>query len=131
MLISTEDTEQRDGATHFRIHLREGIRCRCLCLTNLPRCKHGSPASTCINAPEKTLLVPKLEQNAALQAARLARTVEGALTRKVYRLYFWTESSTVRNWIRATTAKYSPRQVSNIPNSLRWRNTKTLTEQEE
>ncbi|XP_057379646.1 uncharacterized protein LOC130701871 [Daphnia carinata] len=57
-------------------------------------------------APKRTISVPKLELNAALQAARLARSVEGAVTRIIHRRYFWTDSSTVRNWIRATASKY-------------------------
>lgn len=48
---------------------------------------------------KQTLSVPKLELNVALQAARLARTVEVAMTRKIRRRFFWADSSTVRNWI--------------------------------
>ncbi|KAI9554965.1 hypothetical protein GHT06_020249 [Daphnia sinensis] len=59
-----------------------------------------------IATPKKTISVPKLELNAALQAARLARSVQGALTRTLHRRYLWTDSSTVRNWIRATASKY-------------------------
>ncbi|XP_045028164.1 uncharacterized protein LOC123471199 [Daphnia magna] len=57
-------------------------------------------------APKRSISVPKLELNAALQAARLARSVIGAFTRIPHRRYFWTDSSTVRNWIRATASKY-------------------------
>jgi hypothetical protein len=57
-------------------------------------------------APKKTIFIPKLELNAALQVARLMKAVEGALTRKVQRRYLWTDSSTVRNWIRASASKY-------------------------
>jgi hypothetical protein len=57
-------------------------------------------------APKKTISIPKLELNAALQTARLMMAVEGALTRKAHRRYLWTDSSTVRNWIRASASKY-------------------------
>ena len=57
-------------------------------------------------APKKVASIPKLELNAALLASRLARTVQQALTRDVKQRFFWTDSSTVRNWIRAPAASY-------------------------
>ena len=57
-------------------------------------------------APKQTISVPKLELNAAVLCARLGRFVGEALTRKVNRRFYWTDSSTVRNWIRATASFY-------------------------
>jgi hypothetical protein len=57
-------------------------------------------------APKKTISVPKLELNAALLGARLARDIQEALPASVNRRRFWTDSSTVRNWIRAAAADY-------------------------
>ena len=57
-------------------------------------------------SPTKTLSVPKLELNAALLGARLARTIQNTLTRQVTERFFWTDNSTVRNWVRATAAFY-------------------------
>ena len=57
-------------------------------------------------APTKTLSVPRLELNAAVLGARMAKMVQTELTREVASRYFWTDSSTVRNWIRATAAIY-------------------------
>lgn len=57
-------------------------------------------------APKKTISIPKLELNASLQLARLAKTVGEALSRRVHRRYLWTDSSTVRNWVRATGSNY-------------------------
>lgn len=57
-------------------------------------------------APKKTLSVPKLELNAVLLGSRQAQFVQSSLTRKLDHRYFWTDSSTVWNWIRATAAFY-------------------------
>jgi hypothetical protein len=57
-------------------------------------------------APMKTISIPKLELNAALLGARLLRTVLSTLKSKIQRRKLWTDSSTVRNWIRATAAYY-------------------------
>jgi hypothetical protein len=57
-------------------------------------------------APLKTVSVCKLELTAALLGARLARFVKEALTRKMDAHFYWTDSSTVRNWVRATSAQY-------------------------
>ena len=57
-------------------------------------------------APVRTMSVCKLELNVALLGARLARFVGGSLTRPLTRRFFWTDSRTVRNWVRAVSAKY-------------------------
>lgn len=57
-------------------------------------------------APLRTLSVPKLELNAALLGARLARFVLSSIPRPLGRRVIWTNSSTTRNWIRATAAMY-------------------------
>ncbi|XP_045027086.1 uncharacterized protein LOC123470616 [Daphnia magna] len=57
-------------------------------------------------APLKTVSVCKLELNAGLLGARLARFVESSLTRKIAARRFWTDSSTVRNWVRALSGDY-------------------------
>lgn len=36
----------------------------------------------------------------------MARTIETALTREINARFFWTDSSTVRNWVRATATFY-------------------------
>ena len=56
--------------------------------------------------PKKTISIPKLGLNAALLGARLLRTVCSTLGPKIQRRKLWTDSSTVRNWIRATAAYY-------------------------
>ncbi|XP_046459823.1 uncharacterized protein LOC124206177 [Daphnia pulex] len=57
-------------------------------------------------APLKTVSVCKLELNAGLMGARLAKFVQTALKRKMDCRYFWTDSSTVRNWVRAVSSHY-------------------------
>ncbi|XP_057366955.1 uncharacterized protein LOC130687814 [Daphnia carinata] len=57
-------------------------------------------------APKKTISVPKLELNAALLGARMTQAVQQALPAHIHRRRFWTDSSTVRNWIRTAAANY-------------------------
>ncbi|XP_045032663.1 uncharacterized protein LOC123474519 [Daphnia magna] len=76
-------------------------------------------------APRKVISVPKLELNAALLGSRLAVTVQSALTIKIKKRRFWTDSSTVRNWIRATAANHQV-FVSNRVGEIQ-----TITESEE
>ena len=59
-------------------------------------------------AQKKTISVAKLELQAALLGSRLARYVCDALTRPIDLRRFWTDSSCVRNWVRATSASYKP-----------------------
>ena len=54
----------------------------------------------------KTVSVCKLELNAGLMGARLAKFVQTALKRKIDGRFFWTDSSTVRNWVRAVSSHY-------------------------
>ena len=57
-------------------------------------------------APKQTISIPKLELNAAVLCARLGRFVVETITRRIGRRFYWTDSSTVRNWIRATASFY-------------------------
>ena len=57
-------------------------------------------------APLKTVSVCKLELNAALMGARLAKFVQSSLRRKIEWRFFWTDSSTVRNWVRSVSSHY-------------------------
>ncbi|XP_046461183.1 uncharacterized protein LOC124207658 [Daphnia pulex] len=57
-------------------------------------------------APLKTVSVCKLELNAGLLGAHLARFVESSLTRKITARRFWTDNSTVRNWVRTLSGDY-------------------------
>ena len=55
-------------------------------------------------APKKTLSVAKLELQAALKAARLARTFTEATRLPLDRRWLWTDSGCTRQWIRAASA---------------------------
>ncbi len=57
-------------------------------------------------APKKTLSVVKLELQAALLGSRLASYVGDALTRPISARYFWTDNSSVRNWLRSDSSLY-------------------------
>jgi len=56
--------------------------------------------------PRKTISLAKAELNAALLGARLSNYVKEAINRKIDHLYQWTDSSCVRNWIRAPARNY-------------------------
>lgn len=56
----------------------------------------------------KTVSAAKLELNVAVLGARLAKYVREGMARKVNRKFFWTDSSCVRNWIRASVTSYMP-----------------------
>ena len=64
----------------------------------------------------------KLELQAALLGARVANYVQEALTRPVHRRYFWTDSSSVRNWIAAYYKPFVNHRIGEI---------QTLTEPQE
>ena len=49
-----------------------------------------------------------MELNAAVLGARLIKYVEEGMAMKVDKRFFWTDSSCVRNWIRASAASYMP-----------------------
>ncbi len=78
-------------------------------------------------APKKTISVPKLELNAVLLGARVTQAIQQALPDHIHRRRFWTDSSTVRNWIRATAANYqvfvSNRvgEIQTITDEAEWR----------
>ena len=57
-------------------------------------------------APQKTVSVCKLELNAAVLGVRLVQFVSKALTRNIAARYYWTDSSTVRNWVRSASSQY-------------------------
>ena len=50
-------------------------------------------------APMKALTIPKLELQASLLASRLRKEVQRALTMKIDKLFMWTDSTTVLQWI--------------------------------
>ena len=54
-------------------------------------------------APMKVMTVPKLELQAALLAARLKQDICRALTVKVNRVFMWTDSTTVLQWLNSAT----------------------------
>lgn len=62
--------------------------------------------------PLKTLTIPRLELQAAVLASRLAKTIQHQHTLKINRIVFWSDSTTVLNWLR-TDSKKLPSFVSN------------------
>ena len=53
-------------------------------------------------APMTVMMVPKLELQAVLLAARLKREIWSALTVAVDKVFMWTESTIVLRWINST-----------------------------
>ena len=54
-------------------------------------------------APMKVTTIPKLELQAALLAARLKQDICRALTVHVNKVYMWTDSTTVLQWLNSTS----------------------------
>ena len=54
-------------------------------------------------APMKVMTIPKLELQAALLAARLKQDICRALTVHVNKVYMWTDSTTVLQWLNSTS----------------------------
>ena len=52
-------------------------------------------------APMKSSTIPKLELQAALLASRLKRHVEAALTLAIEKVYMWSDSSRVLQWLHS------------------------------
>ena len=52
-------------------------------------------------APMKALTIPKLELQASLLASRLRKEVQRALTMKIDKVFMWTDSITVLQWIHS------------------------------
>lgn len=57
-------------------------------------------------ATKKTLLESKLELNAALLKSRVAAATQSCLNYTIQQRFFWTDSSTVRNWVRVMASFY-------------------------
>ena len=62
-------------------------------------------------APMKVMAFPKLELQAALRAARLKQDVCRVLTVHVNKVYMWTDSTTVLQWLNSTSKQ--PKFVAN------------------
>lgn len=54
-------------------------------------------------APMKLISVPKLELVGAVLGARLSKSIKGALTMKISKTVFWSDSRTVLLWLRSDT----------------------------
>ena len=54
-------------------------------------------------SPMKMLSIPKLELQAALLASRLKDDIEKALTLSVSKVFMWTDSTTVLQWLNSTS----------------------------
>ena len=54
-------------------------------------------------APMKVMTIPKLELQAALLAARLKQDICRALTVHAIKVYMWTDSTTVLQWLNSTS----------------------------
>ena len=54
-------------------------------------------------APMKVMTIPKLELQASLLAARLKQAICRALTVHINKVYMWTDSTTVLQWLNSTS----------------------------
>lgn len=81
------------AAAYVRVITPEGIKC------NLVSAKSKV-------SPLKPLSIPRLELQAAVIGARLAKFVNASFSKPVQEQYFWTDSKTVLSWINADLKKY-------------------------
>ncbi|XP_055622107.1 uncharacterized protein LOC129765713 [Toxorhynchites rutilus septentrionalis] len=94
--ILTDASEKAIGCVaYFRVTIGEEIRCALV----MSRTKV---------APLKQLTIPRLELQAAVMGARLAKTVCASHSIKISRKFFWTDSQTVLSWIRSDQRQYKP-----------------------
>ena len=69
--------------------------------------KHGSSTELAFVfgkarvAPMKALTIPKLELQAALLSARLRNDIQQALTLEIEKIFMWTDSTTVLQWLHS------------------------------
>jgi len=57
-------------------------------------------------APLKPISIPRLELQAALMGARLAKVIKDELELKINRTVYWTDSSTVLRWLRNDARRF-------------------------
>lgn len=57
-------------------------------------------------APKKRLSMPRLELSAALTGAQLARLIQTELTVLIQQTFFWSDSTTVLQWLRSESCRY-------------------------
>ncbi|XP_055623324.1 uncharacterized protein LOC129766751 [Toxorhynchites rutilus septentrionalis] len=83
------------AAAYFRIVDRGHVRCALV-------------TSKTKVAPLQPLSIPRLELMAAVIGARMRKTIEEGHTLSVKRTYFWSDSTTVRSWIKSDLRRYRP-----------------------
>lgn len=71
-------------------------------------------ASKCRVAPVKSVTIPRLELQAALLAARLAKTICHEHTLSVTKRVFWCDSTIVLHWLRNNTRTYKPFEANRL-----------------
>ncbi|XP_045451593.1 uncharacterized protein LOC123660582 [Melitaea cinxia] len=65
-------------------------------------------ASKCRVSPVKPVTIPRLELQAAVMAAQLANTLQSTHRIKTADRYFWSDSTTVLQWIHNNKRSYKP-----------------------
>lgn len=63
-------------------------------------------SAKCKVSPLKPLSIPRLELQAAVIGARLAKFVNESLSKPIEEQYFWTDSKTVLSWINVDLKRY-------------------------
>ena len=84
----------------------------------------------CRVAPIRHMTIPKLELQAAVYGVRLRKQILNELNVKIEKIYHWTESSTVLQWLQAAQKQQqvfvATRAAEILENSLmdQWRHVK-------
>ena len=98
-----------NGCTNLRLHIfadaSEEAMCIVAYLQDIATLKLTYVAGKCRVAPIRRMTIPKLELQAAVYGVRLRIQILNELNVRIDKIYHWTDSSTVLQWLQAAHKK--------------------------